>query len=218
MRLRTTTKIRNDHMIEARKKLRMSQAQLANRSFVTLETYAAFERLNYAYKKDPTGIISDAESIAMALGIPMAKVLPDGVLGFKIESNRSVVEDIDNGLFVESAYQNKPLLGPEDAASNVELRDHIKKALGALSFRERQIIEMRFGLNGEYPLTLEEVGRIFKITRERVRMVEAKALHTLQYPAFKLVGFAEYDGYDPKIYDTTENNKIKRRLELAHAG
>jgi len=63
--------------------------------------------------------------------------------------------------------------------------------LKTLTYREREIIKLRYGIGDGYTYTLEEVGRIFKVTRERVRQVEAKAIRKLQHPvrARKLEGF-----------------------------
>ncbi|MDR3232736.1 MAG: sigma-70 family RNA polymerase sigma factor [Planctomycetaceae bacterium] len=71
---------------------------------------------------------------------------------------------------------------PEHSASNEMLRKEISKILNTLSHREREIIKLRFGLNGGYAYTLEEVGRIFQVTRERVRQIEQCAVAKLQQP------------------------------------
>ena len=77
------------------------------------------------------------------------------------------------------------------SASNVILRDKIEQLLKTLTYREREIIRLRYGLGDGYTYTLEEVGRIFKVTRERVRQIEAKAVKKLQHPvrSEKLSGF-----------------------------
>ena len=62
------------------------------------------------------------------------------------------------------------------------LRDHIDALLGDLKERERQVIELRFGLRDGHPRTLEEVGKEFNVTRERIRQIEAKALRKLRNP------------------------------------
>ena len=69
----------------------------------------------------------------------------------------------------------------------------MEKVLQTLTFREREIIKLRYGIGDGYTYTLEEVGRIFKVTRERVRQIEAKAVRKLQHPvrARKLEGFLE---------------------------
>jgi RNA polymerase primary sigma factor len=74
-------------------------------------------------------------------------------------------------------------LEPGDVASRELLREQIKDVLGFLSEREREVLEMRFGLNDGKDHTLEEVGRNFGVTRERIRQIEAKALRKLRHPS-----------------------------------
>ena len=72
---------------------------------------------------------------------------------------------------------------PNDSATFMLLREKIDEALGALTTRERDVLKMRFGLDDGYPHTLEEVGRHFQVTRERIRQIEAKALKKLRHPS-----------------------------------
>ncbi|HSG17051.1 MAG TPA: sigma-70 family RNA polymerase sigma factor, partial [Anaerolineae bacterium] len=72
---------------------------------------------------------------------------------------------------------------PEDIASKQLLREQVRNALEFLSDRERQVLEMRFGLKDGKDHTLEEVGREFGVTRERIRQIEAKALRKLRHPS-----------------------------------
>jgi RNA polymerase primary sigma factor len=74
------------------------------------------------------------------------------------------------------------ILGPVDAASRQLLKEQIRSALGVLSEREREVLEMRFGLQDGQDHTLEEVGKHFGVTRERIRQIEAKALRKLRHP------------------------------------
>ncbi|MEM1446514.1 MAG: sigma-70 family RNA polymerase sigma factor, partial [Planctomycetota bacterium] len=78
------------------------------------------------------------------------------------------------------------------------LRSRIEQVLKTLTYREREIIKLRYGIGDGYTYTLEEVGRIFKVTRERVRQVEAKAIRKLQHPvrSRKLAGFLEGEDED----------------------
>jgi RNA polymerase primary sigma factor len=73
-------------------------------------------------------------------------------------------------------------LAPMDAAAREMLREQVQSALGALSERERQVLELRFGLIDGKDHTLEEVSRYFNVTRERIRQIEAKALRKLRHP------------------------------------
>jgi RNA polymerase primary sigma factor len=87
-------------------------------------------------------------------------------------------EDSSFGEFIEDGHTESPL----KTASNGILRDKIEALLKTLTYREREIIRLRYGLGDGYTYTLEEVGRIFKVTRERVRQVESKAIRKLQHP------------------------------------
>jgi RNA polymerase primary sigma factor len=98
-------------------------------------------------------------------------------------------EDSAFGEFIEDSGTQSPLR----AASQGMLREKIENLLKTLTFREREIIRLRYGLGDGYTYTLEEVGRIFKVTRERVRQIEAKAVRKLQHPvrSKQLEGFLE---------------------------
>jgi RNA polymerase primary sigma factor len=78
--------------------------------------------------------------------------------------------------------EDDKVLGPVDAASRQLLKEQIRSALGVLSEREREVLEMRFGLSDGQDHTLEEVGRHLGVTRERIRQIEAKALRKLRHP------------------------------------
>ena len=82
---------------------------------------------------------------------------------------------------------------PSIGATHGMLRTRITKVLKTLSYREREIIKLRYGLGDGYSYTLEEVGHIFKVTRERIRQIEAKAVRKLQQPSRsqELVGFLD---------------------------
>ena len=98
-------------------------------------------------------------------------------------------EDSSFGEFIEDASSENPV----KAANNGILRDKIESLLKTLTYREREIIRLRYGLGDGYTYTLEEVGRIFKVTRERVRQIEAKAVRKLQHPVrmHQLEGFIQ---------------------------
>jgi RNA polymerase primary sigma factor len=87
-------------------------------------------------------------------------------------------EDCSFGEFIEDEGTQSPLT----TATHAMLRDKIEGLLKTLTYREREIIRLRYGLGDGYTYTLEEVGRIFKVTRERVRQIEAKAVRKLQHP------------------------------------
>lgn len=86
-------------------------------------------------------------------------------------------EDSSFGDFLEDDNESDPA----DTAMQEMLRDKIEHVLRSLTFREREIIKLRYGLGDGYSYTLEETGRIFKVTRERIRQIESKALRKLQH-------------------------------------
>jgi RNA polymerase primary sigma factor len=98
-------------------------------------------------------------------------------------------EDTSFGDFIE----DKAAENPADQAAIVLLKDKIKDVLDTLTERERAVLEQRFGLVDGYSRTLEEVGRQFKVTRERIRQIEAKALRKMRHPTRirQLEGFLE---------------------------
>lgn len=108
-----------------------------------------------------------------------------------ISLDRPVGESEDSyfGDFIEDERAENPT----DSATAEMLRSRIEQVLKTLTYREREIIKLRYGIGDGYTYTLEEVGRIFKVTRERVRQVEAKAIRKLQHPvrARKLAGFLD---------------------------
>jgi RNA polymerase primary sigma factor len=87
-------------------------------------------------------------------------------------------EDASFGEFLEDSGTESPL----STATHAMLKEKIEALLKTLTYREREIIRLRYGLGDGYTYTLEEVGRIFKVTRERVRQIEAKAVRKLQHP------------------------------------
>ena len=82
---------------------------------------------------------------------------------------------------------------PPDAASYVLMREKLNEVLDELADRERKVISLRFGLEDGHPHTLEEVGREFGVTRERIRQIESKTLAKLRHPSrsSSLKGFLE---------------------------
>ncbi|MGE3181867.1 MAG: RNA polymerase sigma factor RpoD [Phycisphaerae bacterium] len=111
-----------------------------------------------------------------------------------ISLDRPVGESEDSyfGDFIEDEKAESPVM----SATGEMLRDRIEAVLKTLTYREREIIKLRYGIGDGYTYTLEEVGKIFKVTRERVRQVEAKAIRKLQHPvrSRKLQGFLDLQG------------------------
>lgn len=158
------------HMIEVLNKLTQAQKQL-------------FQELGY----DPT-----IEEIAEATQIPVdtaKNVFKMAQQPISLQSPTSTNEDSCVGDFIEDKSSGNP---SEIAAYNL-LKERFLAVLDTLTERERSVIVLRFGLNGGYSHTLEEVGKKFQVTRERIRQIEAKALRKMRHPMriHQIKGFLE---------------------------
>jgi len=134
------------------------------------------KRLQQQFRREPT-----TEEIAIASGINLEearRVLNIGRHPVSLDRPVGESEDSSFGEFIEDAGTESPV----HTAANGLLRQKIESLLKTLTYREREIIRLRYGLGDGYTYTLEEVGRIFKVTRERVRQIEAKAVKKLQHP------------------------------------
>ena len=156
------------HMIDVLSKLRNTQKGLLQEM-----------------KREPT-----TEEIAKRSGMTVDEVRRVMDIGrHPVSLDRPVGDGEDNsfGEFVEDVTSDNPVR----TANNGILRQRIESLLKTLTYREREIIRLRYGLGDGYTYTLEEVGRIFKVTRERVRQIEAKAVRKLQHPirSHQLEGF-----------------------------
>ncbi|QDU72218.1 RNA polymerase sigma factor RpoD [Mucisphaera calidilacus] len=143
------------------------------------------KKLLQELKREPT-----IEEIAEDAKMPIAEARRVMKISrHPISLDRPVGESEDSyfGDFIEDDHA----ANPSETATSDMLRSRIEQVLKTLTYREREIIKLRYGIGDGYTYTLEEVGRIFKVTRERVRQVEAKAIRKLQHPvrSRKLVGF-----------------------------
>jgi RNA polymerase primary sigma factor len=126
-------------------------------------------------------------------------------LGISEEETRKVIKiskhpisldrpigDSDDGFFGDF-IEDRTTESPINAATHEMLKEKLDQVLNTLTYREREIIKLRYGLGDGYTYTLEEVGKIFRVTRERVRQIEAKAVRKLQHPirSRMLEGFLE---------------------------
>ena len=128
-----------------------------------------------------TGREGTTEEIADLSGLPVEevrRVLDIGRHPVSLDRPVGDSEDSSFGEFLEDSTSDNPV----HCANQVILRQKIEALLKTLTWREREIIRLRYGLQDGYTYTLEEVGRIFKVTRERVRQIEAKAVRKLQHP------------------------------------
>jgi RNA polymerase primary sigma factor len=134
------------------------------------------KQLQQELGREPT-----TEEVSIAAGVTLEeteRVLDIGRHPVSLDRPVGDGDDCSFGEFVEDQGTDNPC----KLANNGLLRERIEELLKTLTFREREIIRLRYGLADGYSYTLEEVGRIFKVTRERVRQIEAKAVAKLQNP------------------------------------
>ena len=147
------------HMIETINKLIRVQKQLVQE-----------------YGREPS-----ADEIADEIQLPVERVRAVLKMAQTPISLQMPVGDSDDTSFGDF-IEDKSAENPAESAAIILLKDKIKDVLDTLTERERSVLEQRFGLVDGYPRTLEEVGRQFKVTRERIRQIEAKALRKMRHP------------------------------------
>jgi len=151
--------------------------------------YRLSRKLLQTLGREPT-----PEEISESGGIPVQKVV--GLLRMApepISLESPVGREEDNVL--ADFLPDKSFMSPSDTAINNNLAEQTRKILATLSPREESVLKMRYGIGLESEHTLEEVGKVFKVSRERVRQIETKAIKKLRQPsrAKKLEGFTEAD-------------------------
>ena len=126
------------------------------------------------------------EELAKAMGVSLAKVREVKKIAqdpISLETPIGEKEDSHLGDFIE----DHEAIAPDDAAGSIFLREQIEELLTGLTERERQVLELRFGLKDGKTRTLEEVGKYFDVTRERIRQIEGKAFSKLKKTARNLI-------------------------------
>ncbi|MCW5765203.1 MAG: sigma-70 family RNA polymerase sigma factor [Phycisphaeraceae bacterium] len=139
-----------------------------------------------------TGVEPTMEVLAQKAGMTIAEVKRVMKISRQPSSLDKPVGDSEDSYFGDFV-EDQRVGTPVETAAQDTLKKQIEQVLKSLTYREREIIKLRYGIGDGYTYTLEEVGRIFKVTRERVRQVEAKAIRKLQHPvrARKLAGFLD---------------------------
>ncbi|MCL4406125.1 MAG: sigma-70 family RNA polymerase sigma factor [Patescibacteria group bacterium] len=131
-----------------------------------------------------------AEEVAIEMGVSVDKIRHIQKISQEVISLESPVGEEEDSTLSEFIEDEKTL-SPSQVVSRELLKDQIREVLNDLTERERKILELRFGLSDNNPHTLEEVGKIFGVTRERIRQIEAKALEKIRQHQ-KSVKFGEY--------------------------
>ncbi len=149
------------HMVETINKLIRTQRRLMQelgREPTAEEVAAAMEEMTPTRVREILKIAQDTTSLETPVG----------------DEDDSMLGD-----FIQDTTKPSPI----EAASRELLKENIEEVLATLTDRESKVLKMRFGLDGKRPMTLEEVGREFGVTRERIRQIEAKALRKLKHPS-----------------------------------
>jgi len=145
-----------------------------------VETINKMARIQRQMHQD-LGREATPEEIAAEMGLSADRVAEIQRIAQEPVSLQSPIgeEDSDLGDFIEDADAVVPM----EAAAFIMLQDQLEQVLDNLSIREQRIIQLRFGLTDGHPRTLEEVGREFGVTRERIRQIESKTLAKLRHPS-----------------------------------
>ena len=155
------------------------------------------ENINKIYKVvrhlvQENGYEPSFEEIAKKIGEPVKKIKIILKIAQEPISLQSPIGDKEDANFGD-LIEDKKVISPSRATGQVMLKEQINEILNTLERRERNILKLRFGIDDNCPHTLEEVGNVFGITRERVRQIEAKALRKIRHPArsHKIKNFLE---------------------------
>ena len=136
------------------------------------KTYAKLEQ---EFEREP-----NAEEIAEALDITEAEVKESMKnAGRHVSMDAPLVQDEDNNMY--DVLKSDEVVTPETELLYESLRKEIDRAIGTLTPREADVVRLYFGLNGSHPMTLEEIGEKFDLTRERVRQIKEKAIRRLKH-------------------------------------
>ena len=150
-----------------------------------VETINKLNRISRKRRQE-NGREATNEELAKAMGVSLAKVREVKKIAqdpISLETPIGEKEDSHLGDFIE----DHEAIAPDDAAGSILLREQIEELLTGLTERERQVLELRFGLKDGKTRTLEEVGKYFDVTRERIRQIEGKALSKLKKTAKNLI-------------------------------
>jgi len=192
MRIRIIARFKNDNLRQARLNVGLTIEKISKMLGMNRSIYYDWEGFRrYPFSPDKEANNSNqiksqerAKKLEKILKMPYEDLFP-------IEYRQAVnlklgkpIEKIFEHLELPESYIEKNLLlpSPEDIYEKIELKEITKKALESLTEKEAKVLKMRFGLEDENEYTLEEVARQFKVTKERIRQIEAKALRKLKHP------------------------------------
>jgi RNA polymerase sigma factor (sigma-70 family) len=173
-----------DRAIRAKGWKRKEAAKACGVSLSTLGCWLAFKSYPKEHKR---------MEVSIALGVPEEVIFPEGIEGFRIHSQPEPVSfGKEEAMALGLCSQE---VDPEQVAIQASLQEALHEVMQRLGEREKLVLKLRFGLEGEESLTLEEVGAIVGVTRSRIRQIEAKALRRLRHPSRSIL-LRSYVGVD----------------------
>lgn len=194
MLISATAKIRNGLLYKFRSERQLTQKVAAELAGVGHTTWCATECMNF--KLVEWGAI---KKIANLLDVTADEICPEELRKKDMRLTREAYREMSGKALLPYHEMNRQKCLPEETIDSPidskALVVALDDVLRTLTSRERQIIELRNGLNGNEELTCEETAKVFKVTRERVRQVEAKAMNKLRHPtrARRLAEFVDVD-------------------------
>ena len=144
----------------------------------TINKLARIQRqMTLELNREPT-----EEELAKKMNLSLDKIREIYKISQEPVSLETPIGEEDDSHLVDFIKDERSM-SPEEYATNEMLKDEISEVLYTLTEREEQVLRLRFGLDDGHQRTLEEVGQIFNVTRERIRQIEAKALRKLRHPS-----------------------------------
>jgi RNA polymerase sigma factor (sigma-70 family) len=184
MKIKAVLKIKNDAVICAREKLGLTQIGLDKAIGIGKGTICAIENFRLIQIKTTHSCV---KKISDFLNLPIEEVAPPDLCGEEFQTQFEQVINIQAKALLEYKNHSRDRLVLPSPAEEIEKNDMVEyftrlldDNMHKLTFREREVIKLRYGINGDNSYTLAEVGRIFKVTKDRVRQVEAKAVRKLR--------------------------------------
>lgn len=171
-----TARMRNGAMLKYREKYGLTQKAAADLAGINPTTWCAMELLRFDGWMGWPAI----KRIADFLGVEPDEICPEEFRGTNLSAKRLAYREVEAKALLAAAC---PLALPSLMYDDVDLKDEVRCAMESLTEREKAVITRRFGLDGNPPQTLLEIGKLFHLTRERIRSIEAKAIRRMQHPA-----------------------------------
>ena len=180
--LEVTLRVRNNRLKQRRTELGMTQPELAVAAEVGVTEYRELEQLRRSPHQSNGEWRKPALQLAKFHCVPVEDLFPASIRSVK---EHTVVRLVDGAEVFPllSNHQERLLESPDSKLEKAELLRAINENLSHLNEREREVIRLRFGLDGREETTLDEIAKKFGLSRERIRQIERRALRILRHPA-----------------------------------